>query len=294
MLDSLSAVFTVMVPVFVIAGLGYFWQRMRLPYDSAFITTFTVSLSTPCLVFSSLTGLSLDGGQLMTMAWASLLCIALSAVFSVPFLLAFRLSLRTYLPALSFPNSGNLGLPVCLFAFGESGLGLGILFFAVFSITQFILGPAAAAGRFDLRQIVRTPVIYSVLLSLAVMIWGISLPKWITSTTALLGSCTVPIMLLSLGVALANLKMRNMVRAMALSVLRLAVGVGAGVLVAWMMGLSNPMRGVVILQSSMPVAIFNYLWALRYDNEPEEIAGMVIGSTGLAFLGLPVLLYVLM
>ncbi|PWC41709.1 AEC family transporter [Azospirillum sp. TSO22-1] len=287
---SLSVVVNVMAPVFLIAALGFAWNRAKLPYDSAFITTFAINVSSPCLVFSSLTKLTLSGGELLTMTIASVACIAASALLAVPLLLAFKLPLRTYLPALSFPNAGNLGLPLCLFAFGETGLGLGVLFFAVFSVAQFTIGPVTASGTLDLGRLARTPVIYAVAAALAVLLTGVKPPLWVTNTTTLLGNVAVPIMLLSLGVALASLRMNSVLRAGSLSAVRLVLGCAVGVAVADVMGLTGVMRGVVVLQSSMPVAVFNYLWALRYNNAPEEVAGMVLGSTALAFLGLPALL----
>jgi len=289
-----SDISAVVAPVFIIAGLGFAWKHAKLPYDSAFITTFAVNVSTPCLVFSSLSKLTLAGDALWTMALASVGCIALAAAVATPLLLAFRLPLRVYLPALSFPNAGNLGLPVCLFAFGEAGLGLAVLFFAVFAVAQFTLGPAIAAGQVDIRKILGTPVIHAAALALLVLLTGFRPPQWVTNTTSLMGACAVPLMLFSLGVALASLRMRHAGRALALSVLRLALGLGAGVLVSWAMGLEGAMRGVVILQSAMPVAVFNYLWALRFGNAPEEVAGMILGSTALAFLGLPLLLALLL
>ncbi len=291
---SLSGIAAVVTPVFLIAVLGIGWSRAKLPYDSAFITLFTLNVSTPCLVFSSLSGLTLRGDEILTMALASTGCIFLAAALAALILLACRLPLRVYLPALSFPNAGNLGLPVCLFAFGQAGLALGVLFFAVFAVAQFTIGPAMAAGRMDVGQILRTPVIYAVIAALLLQTAGLQQPLWLANTTVLLGNCSVPVMLFSLGVALANLRMQSLVRAVALSVLRLALGLIAGLLVSSALGLQGTIRGVVVLQSAMPVAVFNYLWALRYDNAPEEVAGMVLGSTLLTFLGLPFLLLHLM
>ena len=124
LLAPLSNIAAVVVPVFLIAALGFGWSRAKLPYDSAFITTFAINVSTPCLVFSSLARLTVGGDDLLTMAVASVGSMALAGLMATPILLACRLPLRVYLPALSFPNGGNMGIPVCLFAFGETGLGL--------------------------------------------------------------------------------------------------------------------------------------------------------------------------
>jgi predicted permease len=285
-----SSMAAVIVPVFLVASLGFGWIRANLPYDSAFITTFAVNIATPCLVFSSLTRTQLAGEQLVIMAAASVACIMLPGLIAYPMLRAARIPWRVYLPALSFPNAGNLGLPICLFAFGQEGLSLGVMFFTTMAIGQFTLGPAVAAGKFSFGQLIRTPVLYSVAAALAVLGTEITMPLWISNTTTLLGNCAVPLMLFSLGVALARLRFGGTARALIMSALRLILGIAAGYGVSWAMGLEGTMRGVTILQSAMPVAVFNYLWALRYDNSPEEVAAMVLGSTVLAFLVLPLLL----
>ena len=86
-------------------------------------------------------------------------------------------------------------------------------------------------------------------------------------------------MLLSLGVALARLRIAGLGRAATMSALRLVLGFAVGLAVATALGLQGTVRGVVILESAMPVAVFNYLWAVRYQTAPEEVAGMVLGST---------------
>ena len=290
MLALLADIVAVMAPVFLIAALGYGWARADLPYSGPFITTFMINVATPCLVFATLLRLRFEAAELATVAGASLLCLILAAVVAFAILRVSGHSLRVYLPALIFPNSGNMGMPLCLFAFGETGLGLAVVFFAVLAVAQFTLGPAIAAGRVDLRQMLRTPLIHAVALALLLQTCGIALPRWAANTTELLGGCAVPLMLLSLGVALARLRIAGLGRAMAMSGLRLTLGFAVGLTVATVLGLEGTVRGVVILEAAMPVAVFNYLWAVRYDTAPEEVAGMVLGSTLLSFATLPFLL----
>jgi predicted permease len=294
MLNLLSDIIAVMAPVFLIAALGYGWARAELPYSGPFITTFMINVATPCLVFATLLRLRFEAAELATVAGASLACLALCAAVAFTILRLSGHSLRVYLPALIFPNSGNMGMPLCLFAFGETGLGLAVVFFAVLAVAQFTLGPAIAAGRVDLRQMVRTPLVHAVALALLLQLSGIALPRWAANTTELLGDCAVPLMLLSLGVALARLRIAGLGRALAMSALRLSLGFVVGLTVATVLGLEGTLRGVVILEAAMPVAVFNYLWAVRYDTAPEEVAGMVLGSTVLSFVTLPLLLLAVM
>lgn len=292
---ALPGIFNVVAPVFVVAAVGFAWIRAKLPYDSAFITTFSVNVATPCLVFSALVKARPGGEALLAMTTAAVATMGLAGLAGWLILRTAGVrGVRSYVSALTFPNAGNLGLPVCLFAFGEEGLSLAILYFAAMAIGQFTIGPALAAGRLDWRMVLRTPVIYAVAAALAAVRLDISMPVWIGNTTQLLGGCSVPLMLFSLGVALARLRPASAGRAAALSALRLMLGVAAGFGVSAALGLDGAMRGVVVLQSSMPVAVFNYLWALRYNNAAEEVAGMVLFSTAMAFAGLPLLLLAVM
>ena len=294
MLALLSDIVAVMAPVFLIAALGYGWARAKLPYSGPFITTFMINVATPCLVFDTLLRLHFEVQELVQIAGASLVCLTLAAAVAFTILRLSGQRLRIYLPALIFPNAGNMGMPLCLFAFGEEGLGLAVVFFAVLAVAQFTLGPAIAAGRLDLQQMARTPLVYAVALALLLQLLGLELPRWAANTTKLLGDCAVPLMLLSLGVALASLRIAGLGRAAVMSVLRLAIGFAVGLTVATAFGLEGTIRGVVILESAMPVAVFNYLWAVRYDTAPEEVAGMVLGSTLLSFATLPLLLWAVM
>ena len=70
----------------------------------------------------------------------------------------------------------------------------------------------------------------------------------------------------------------------------LSSGLLFGLIVCELMGITGISRNVVLLQCAMPIAVFNYLLALRYDRRPDEIAAMVLVSTLMAFIGLPFLL----
>ena len=153
------------------------------------------------------------------------------------------------------------------------------------------LGAGMAAGATSVRQVLRVPVIYAVLLALPFMIWNADPPDWLANTTRLLGGILIPLMLISLGISLAKLRVGSLKRSLALSLVRLVFGFAVGLGVAEAFGLEGTARGVLILQSTMPTAVFNYLFSLRYGREPEEVAGMVMISTTLSFATLPLLLW---
>ena len=289
-LPVFAALAAIVAPIFVCAAIGFAWARLNRPFEAEFVTAIVTSVGSPFLVFSALTRLPLDMAVVGEMAGAAALAFLGFALLGIAVLKAIGLPLRSYLPALMFPNAGNMGLPLCLFAFGEHGLALAIVFFAVGSILQFTVGVSIAAGSADPRRLLRLPLIYAVAAALIVVATGIPVPGWIANTADLLGGLTIPLMLIALGVSLARLRIGSFRRSVALSLVRLVGGCALGYGIGWALGLSTAVRGVLAIQSAMPVAVFNYLFAQLYRREPAEVAGMIVISTVLSFATLPALL----
>ncbi len=286
----IADLFAITAPVFVCAAIGYGWARRDLPFDNAFATTLVSNISFPCLIFGTLSRLDISPAAFSQMAWATLATVAASAAAAALLIRAARLSQRVFLPPLVFGNTGNVGLPLCLFAFGETGLALGIIYFSVFLVIQFTAGIWVVSGRASFPTLLRTPVLWAAVLGVIMQFSGIRLPVWIDNTVGLLGDIAIPLMLLTLGVSLAKLAVTGVGRSVAMSLARLGIGFGVGVAVAALLGLEGPARGVLVLQSSMPVAVVNFLFAERYGSSAEEVAGLVVISTALSFLTLPLLL----
>jgi hypothetical protein len=287
----LAELFSIIAPLFVCAGIGYGWAKTGRGYDVELVTTLVTNIGVPCLVFHTLSNLEVPAQSFGTMVVASAAVLFVCLVVGGVILRVAGLSPRAFLPALSFPNTGNMGLPLNYLAFGDLGLGLAIAVFTVYATTQFTLGLALASGKVSIRSLARVPVLYALPPALVFMLTDAAPPKWIDTTTDILGGIVIPMMLITLGISLAKLEVKSLPRSLALSVLRLGMGLAVGVGVAYALGLGGTSRGVLIIQSSMPVAVFNYLFALRYKTAPEEVAGMVVISTVLSFLTLPLLLW---
>ncbi len=292
-MDLITALVDVVAPVFAIIAVGFLWDRSGRPFEEKMVTDLVVLIGAPCLMFNSITGAVLPVQQMGLAALAALICPAITALAAGLVIKTLHLNPKVYLPALTFPNVGNMGLPVCLFAFGQTGLAVAMVYFVVTNILQFTFGPAIASGKADLWAALRAPVVLTSFVSLAVRFSGVVIPHWVTKGVTLMGGVVIPLMLLSLGVALARFKVVRISNTFAFSGLRIALGVGAGWVVATGLGLSPAMTGAVVVQSSMPVAVFNFLYAEMYDNEPQEVAGMVLVSTLLSVISLPILVSVL-
>jgi malate permease and related proteins len=296
MAGAFASILSIVAPVFVCAALGWLWVRSGQPFDRSGTTALISRLGAPCLVFGSLCDAGAEVGSMLQMAGASLFAMTLFALIGAAVLRAARLPSHTYLSPLVFANAGNLGLAVCRFAFPGSGaepspgLSLGICCFAVGSFLQFTLGLALWSGGTSFRTLARTPLLWAVVAAVLVLSLELAVPEWLLNTTQLIGDVSIPLMLLTLGVSLAELDVARLPLSVALSLLRLGMGTAVGFGVAELFGFEGIARGVLILQCSMPVAVFNYLLAEQYGRSPTEVASLVVVSTLLSFFTLPLLL----
>lgn len=281
----------IIAPLFVIAGIGLAWGRSGRPFDTNMIGALTLNIGVPCLIFSALTKLQVSLVAFGSIAGLYTLAVLINLVIAAMVLRLMKLEVSAYLPAIMFSNSGNMGLPLSLFAFGEEGLALGIGIYVISALGNFTLGVALVSGRMTLREIAKTPAIYVVMVALIFLLAGIDPPIWLANTTEIIGGMTIPLMLLALGVSLSRLKVQSLGRGLVLALLRLGIGFAIGYFLAWSFELEGAIRGVLILQCAMPAAVFNYIIAVRFNRAAEEIAGLVVISTVISFLTLPLLLY---
>ncbi len=290
----LPALAAVVAPVFLIAFGGYLWARSRQPFDHDLVTRLVTWIGAPAMVFANLANTQQPPGSIALIGAATVACLLAPGIIGAIGLKLARMPLRVYLPSLIFPNIGNAGLPVCMFAFGQEGMALAMVFFTVTTVAQFTIGPALAAGSFAPQNLLKVPLVHAVLISLLVLASGLTVPRWLSNTATLLAGLTIPLMLLSLGVALSEMKAANTARAIVFSVLRIGLGFACGWAVALALGLEGAARGVVVIESSMPAAVFNYLFARMHGNSPDEVAGLVLVSTLLSVLTLPLVLATVM
>ena len=277
----------IIAPILVCAGIGYGWARLGVSYPSDFVTRLIMNIGAPCLILSAFSGSDIDIARMGEMAVGSLGVMAAMAIVGLALIRALGLPRVTYLSPLLFPNIGNMGLPLCLFAFGETGLALGLTVFLVVFALHMSLGLLLVGGESNPLRLLRQPVLWATAAALLLVLLDAALPPWLDNTTRLLGGVTIPLMLLTLGVSLAQLKISEWRHSMLFSAVRVMGGFALGLGIAELLGLEGAARGVLILQASMPVAVFNYLFALHYGRSAGEVAGMVVLSTLLAFLLLP-------
>ena len=289
-----AQIFSIIAPVLICVLIGFVWVRRGRPFDTNMVSSLVMYIGAPCLIVATLSEVNLSRAALAEVAGLYAVVLVLTVAMAWGVIRLSGVSPRVYLSAMTFPNVGNLGLPLCLLAFGEQGLVLGLAWFMLNSIGHFSIGVVAVSGKSFLRELLTNPVVASVAIAVLLVVTGWSLPRWLFNTVDLIAGISIPMMLITLGVSLAQLQVAGLGRATLFALLRLLGGFAVGWLVCELFAIEGVPRGVVLIQSSMPVAVFNYLFAVRYRQGEREVAGMVVVSTALAFLLLPLLLgYVL-
>lgn len=286
-------VLEIVTPVFALAGIGFLWTRLGFEYRLQFVTRLAMTLALPALVFTALMGAEIDRATVGRLALATLASYGAITVLVLMLCAMLRLEIRTYLAPLIFANTGNIGLPLALFAFGEAGLAQAVIVFVVMAIYSFTAGIWMVAGGGSPLAALREPIVPAALLGLVFLWQDWQTPPVITRTLELIGQMAIPLMLLTLGVAVARLSPAHLTRAGALSLAKLAICAGVAVTVGRWMQLDGTAFAVLVLQVSTPVAVTSYLLAQKYGADADSVAGLVVVSTLISVAALPALLAVL-
>ncbi|MDG1997379.1 MAG: AEC family transporter [Emcibacteraceae bacterium] len=285
-----AELFNVVSPVLLISLLGYIWVKKGYDFPTDFVTRINMNFGAPCLVFMGLLGLREDIYSMSIFMLASLIAIITLLIIATIFVYVARLPKRGYIIALSSSNCGNMGIPLCFFAFGTLGMSYAIAFYIVGSLFQYTVSLLISHGNMKVSSLLRLSLLWGVLAAVLFIVTDTEPPLWVTNTTQLLAGIMIPLMLLALGASLANLKIVKFGKIATIGVLKMATGIAIGILVADLFGFEGVERNALILQMSMPVAVFSYLLAARYNRNPDEVASLIFTTTLISFITVPLML----
>ena len=287
----LSILTNVVGPVALIILIGLIWERRKLPLDQDFIASIVVNIGAPCLSFAALADLEMEARAIGEIALAWTVSWALMVLISVALALIFKREMRWYVLGNSFPNLGNLGLPVCLFAFGEQALPLSVVILGLSNFLHFAVGYPLASGTFSLKNVLLSPPLIGAVLGFVVGIMRLEVPLGIMRTTEILGDIAIPLALFSLGAALSRIEFKSAGTGARFGVERIVTGLCTGFATIWLLDLSGLTAGVLLLSSVMPTAVFNYTLTAKFKGPIPQIAGNILVSTPLALATVVVLLH---
>ena len=287
-------VLEIVAPVFLLAGVGFAWVRLGFEYRIQFVTRLAMTLAVPCLIFTALMKTELDKAAIGWFVLAALAGHALLALAGAALVRVMQLERRSYLAPFIFGNTGNLGIPLSLFAFGEAGLGYAVAMLAVSAALSFTFGIYLVAGEGGGSKALREPMVWATLLG-ALFLWqGWQTPQFLTNALDLIGQMAIPLMLITLGVAVARLTPGKTGLAVLLSLIKVTLSAAIGWGLGLAFGLDYTAFGVLVLQLATPVAVTSYLLAEKFEADAQAVAGMVVVSTLMSVAALPLLLSLLL
>ena len=285
-------IFEVIFPVFFVIGVGYYLGKKNPKFDTNFITNFAGNIGTPAMIFYTVTTTGITLSIFVSYFFYALLMIGGFAIIGLILLFFLKKDLSMELPPLILPNTGNMGIPICLFAYGTVGLGVASAIASVIILFHFTLGIFLAKKSFSLDVVIKSPPVYAIIISILFLYFQIKTPLFLENTTFLLTYATIFLVLMSLGIALTRFKF-SLKDSIILSLCRVILGPVIAFIIIYNFDLSGFAAGVLLIQSAMPSAILNYLVGSMYSPKKvvDSIASTIVVSTLMSFITIPIVVF---
>ena len=285
--------FEVLSPVFFIVGIGYFLGKQKSDIDTTFITNYSANFGTPALIiFAVMTsGLSYSMFTDFFIYW--LIAMFFFGLVGVLFLVLMKKDYLRELPPFILPNTGNMGLPLCLFAYGSQGLGIAATISSLVILFHFTLGVFLASKKLNLDLLLKSPSVYAIVISIIFLYYDLEVPLFLVNTTMMLTYAVIFLILMSLGIALTRFKVFSFKSALISSIARVIIGPIIGFILIKYFNLTGFAAGVLLIQCSMPSAVLTYLVGSLYSSKEvvDSIASMIVVSTVMSFITIPITVF---
>ena len=293
-MDLLIKLFDVLFPVFLTIGIGYWYGKKDPKFDTKFITTFAGNFGLPAIIYYSLTATNISFELFIRFSYYITLYVIIFSIIGLLILKILKKDIYRLLPPLILPNTGNMGMPICLFAYGKMGLAIATAATAMILVFHFSIGILLASKKFSLKPLLKCIPVYALLISLIFVYYEIPSPKFLENATFLIGYSTIFLVLMSLGVALSKLRVFSFKETLIYSSTRVLIGPIVGYAFVKFFNLSGVEAGVMFIQASMPSAVLTYLVGKIYSPKKisDSIASTVALSTFLSFFTLIVVVFI--
>ena len=292
-MDIYLKLFEVLFPVFFIVGIGFFLGKKNPNFDTSFITTYSGNFGTPALVIFALTAGGVSFGVFKEFFIYAIILLTAFGIVGLVFLVLMKKDYIRELPTFILPNTGNMGIPICLFAYGELGMGMAASISSLVVLLHFTLNIFLAKKEFDFQIIFKSPAFYAIIFTVLLLYFEQPIPQFVMNTVMLLAYGMIVMILMSLGVALTQMKVFSFKDALITSTGRVIIGPIIGFVVIKIFDLTGAAAGVVLLQSSMPSAILCYLIASMYSPKEivDNISSTIVVSTIMSLITIPIVLF---
>jgi predicted permease len=283
-------VFEIVFPIFGIVLLGYFYAR-RFGPDMASANRLNLEIFTPALIFSVLSSEGFELTRYAELAFAAMLVVLGSGLVVWPVARLLGYAPKTFLPPMMFNNSGNMGLPLALFAFGEAALPAAMILFLVENTLHFTVGNAMLTGHVNPLKLIRMPMLVATLAGLVVATLQLRVPGPLHEAIDLLGQVAIPLMLFALGVRMSDVDLADWRIGVAGALLCPLSGLLVAALVILTVPLGQMQVAQLLVFAALPPAVLNFMLAERYGIEPHKVAAIVLLGNMASLLVLPAILF---
>ena len=293
-MDLYLKLIEVLFPVFFIVGIGYFLGKKNPNFDTAFITNYSGNFGAPALFIFAITSSGVSYSVFSEYFIYAIIALTSFALVGIIFLFFMKKDISRELPPYFLPNTGNMGIPICLFAYGTLGMGVAAAISSLVILLHFTINIFLASKKFDIKIILKSPPTYAVIVAVYFLYFDMEMPKVIINTVMLLGYAMIVLILMSLGVSLTQLKVFSLKDSIISSIGRVIIGPIIGFLIIKIFNLSGFAAGVLLIQSAMPSAILTYLVAEMYSPKKvvDSISSMIVVSTLMSLITVPIIVYI--
>ncbi|HLC96634.1 MAG TPA: AEC family transporter [Candidatus Nanoarchaeia archaeon] len=285
---AFELILNTVIPVFLIILAGFLVGRFRKVNVQPFVD-FLVYLTGPSLIFTSMVKSDVELSDFWVIVGVA------SAVVLLLLLLSYLFFRKLRKPGLHLPiawgNTGYMGYPIALFAFGTAGLSRAILFDVVNSFFLYSIGIFIVHHRNNVKEIFKVPLIYAVVLGFVFSMLRIPIPKAIFTPLETIGLITIPLALMVLGYRLREIKLTSLKVAVLASLLRVVGGFFIAFLIVSLLSISGLVRNIVLLEAAMPSAVMSMILTAKYKRDAGLTASVVLVSTVLSILSIPLILW---
>lgn len=279
----------ILFPIFGIVAAGFFYARKHKP-EMAVANRLNMDVFVPALVFAAMAGKSFDLAAYAPLALGGFLVLATCGLLAWPIARLCGVQPKTLVPPMLFNNSGNIGLPLAVLAWGEEALAAAVILFMVENTLHFSFGAKLLDPKTRILMLWRVPVVFAAIAGLAVAL--LQIPIWQPAVIAIkmLGDVSVPLLLFSLGVRMTDVSFSEWKLAVGSAILRPLAGMAIAWGVVLLLGLEGRDAAMLLVFGALPPAVLNFLFAERYKQEPERVASIVLIGNLAALVFLPLAL----
>ena len=284
MIERILGIF---LPVLVVVLVGYGYARRVRP-DMTWVNRISMQVLAPALVFSALASKSFDVAASGRIMLASVGVVIGSGLLAWPIARALHVDARTFVPPMMFNNCGNMGLPLAVLAYGDAGFPVMVALFSISNLLHFTVGMRIMDRDFRFGTLLRSPIVLATVLGFAFAIAHPPLPDWLGTAIRLVGDALVPMMLLSLGVRLAEVHWSDWRIGVIGGIVCPLTGLAMAWILAPVLGLDDLQRGLLVLFGCLPPAVLNFMVAEQFRQEPARVASIVLIGNLLSIVFVPV------